>query len=687
MLEKALRETLTPVKKPRWHAQRGKAFGGMFFVRNWSLVRQVYIWGLDLASRVIYGRRVANWRRQQLRGRTGNGATNRVLEADSAGADEEEWSLTQDHDRFSPEHREGTGPTWALAQRLERLNSEFELGSLGEWESYDAIGGFSDVVGDDSAQTEATPDESRSSGQRAGRHHAVLPLPAVIPPLSEALGAVVGDSLTRCFESSPPRVWNLMTRTSSKGIPLWLWPLWFLSIFIRYGILFPFRLFVLSVGVCVFACGFILIQISLREGSRLKIYLQKQMIRFLASTLVASWSGLVHYHGERPRRRPNQIYVANHTSPIDLAIMIKDYPFSAIGQRHGGLAGRIQDLMNLVQNHVWFDREEGHDRRIVQRLLQAHVQNGENEPVLVFPEGTCVNNEYCIMFKKGSFELGAQVYPVAIKYNKAYADVYWNSAKQTFLAHLIALMTSWAVVCDVYYLEPQCLQTGETPSAFAARVRRLIARRIGLIETNWDGFLKRHQLSPKFREHRQEVLAFRIRKRLEHASMMTLPCIPEETRLKPETKMDQEGALSDPPVGVPVTPGRLSWQPLQTMVVLRQRGPAAENPSRPSVKQPVTKAGSRKGAFRRSAGQLWDGLLVRLVALGLLLLLVGVICLVLIWFDRQLDFAVYVILLWQQVHTLWMRTRYLFQETVLAEVNEARHALHGLKRMWRLFWG
>jgi hypothetical protein len=32
--------------------------------------------------------------------------------------------------------------------------------------------------------------------------------------------------------------------------------------------------------------------------------------------------------------------------------------------------------------------------------------------------GTCVNNEYVIQFKKGVFELGVPVNPVAIKYNK-----------------------------------------------------------------------------------------------------------------------------------------------------------------------------------------------------------------------------------------------------------------------------
>ncbi|KAK4531989.1 hypothetical protein CCYA_CCYA10G2846 [Cyanidiococcus yangmingshanensis] len=659
----------------------------MFFVRNWSLVRQVYIWGLDLASKVIYGRRAASWRRRQFELMTSGSVEGSASdETVTVAVDGVENGRLVQSGASAAERLGAVGQTRALAQRLERLNSELELGSLGEWESYDAIGGFWDVVGDETAQSDLTREETSLVSQRAGRQQAVLPLHAVIPPLSEALGAMVGDSLTRCFESSPPKVWNLMTRTSATGIPILLWPLWFLSIFVRYGILLPFRIFVLSAGVFSFALGFSFVQLSLRKRTRLKVYLQKQLIRFLASTLVASWSGLVHYHGERPRRRPNQIYVANHTSPIDLAIMIKDYPFSAIGQRHGGLAGRIQDLLNLVQNHVWFDREEGHDRRIVQRLLQAHVQDGEKEPVLVFPEGTCVNNEYCIMFKKGSFELGAQVYPVAIKYNKAYADVYWNSAKQTFLTHLLALMTSWAVVCDVCYLEPQSLRANETPAAFAARVKRLIARRIGLIETNWDGFLKRHQLSPKFREHRQEVLAYRIRKHLERVSVAALPSIPEESPLKPESKTGVDGEIHASETDAASSHGRSSWQPWQAMNSSqhRRRIPRKQNPS--SDKQLVTKTSMSDPPFTRSVWRVWDGLVVRLAALGLLLVLVAAVSLVLLWLDRQLDLAMYLAMLWQQLCTLWMQAHRLMRETVIAEAVEAQRALRGLKQAWKLLW-
>ena len=35
--------------------------------------------------------------------------------------------------------------------------------------------------------------------------------------------------------------------------------------------------------------------------------------------------------------------------------------------------------------------------------------------------------------------------------------------------HLLQLMTSWAVVCDVWYLEPQNIKPGETAIEFAER--------------------------------------------------------------------------------------------------------------------------------------------------------------------------------------------------------------------------
>ena len=69
--------------------------------------------------------------------------------------------------------------------------------------------------------------------------------------------------------------------------------------------------------------------------------------------------------------------------------------------------------------------------------MKAHVAAQDTTPLLIFPEGTCVNNEYCVMFKRGAFDLDATVCPIAIKYNKIFVDAFWNSRRQSFTAHLV----------------------------------------------------------------------------------------------------------------------------------------------------------------------------------------------------------------------------------------------------------
>jgi 1-acyl-sn-glycerol-3-phosphate acyltransferase len=53
---------------------------------------------------------------------------------------------------------------------------------------------------------------------------------------------------------------------------------------------------------------------------------------------------------------------------------------------------------------------------MVAKRLHEHIQHGDRNPIIIFPEGTCVNNTSVLMFKKGTFELpNVDIYPVAIK--------------------------------------------------------------------------------------------------------------------------------------------------------------------------------------------------------------------------------------------------------------------------------
>lgn len=58
-------------------------------------------------------------------------------------------------------------------------------------------------------------------------------------------------------------------------------------------------------------------------------------------------------------------------------------------------------------------------------------------------------------------------------------------------------MTSWAVVCDVYFLEPQTKEEGESAQQFAERVQQMIAHRAKLKVVPWDGYLKYYNLGEK----------------------------------------------------------------------------------------------------------------------------------------------------------------------------------------------
>ncbi|KAK6121514.1 hypothetical protein DH2020_044744 [Rehmannia glutinosa] len=359
----------------------------------------------------------------------------------------------------------------------------------------------------------------------------------ISPTLTEAAGAIVDDSFTRCFKSNPPEPWNWN---------IYLFPLWCLGVVVRYVLLFPSRhvshfsgckpqnfvplfavgslSYVLLGGRVNFPLQFESRQMVITENA-LDINIRtsdRGLVELICSFFVASWTGVVKYHGPRPSIRPKQIFVANHTSMIDFIVLEQVTAFAVIMQKHPGWVGLLQSTILESLGCIWFNRSESKDREIVARKLREHVHGADNNPLLVFPEGTCVNNHYTVMFKKGAFELGCTVCPIAIKYNKIFVDAFWNSRNmlksclQAILTtHLLQLMTSWAVVCDVWYLEPQNLKPGETPIEFAERVRDIISVRAGLKKVPWDGYLKYSRPSPKHLERKQQSFAESVLSRLE----------------------------------------------------------------------------------------------------------------------------------------------------------------------------
>ncbi|XP_076253110.1 glycerol-3-phosphate acyltransferase 4 isoform X1 [Rhynchophorus ferrugineus] len=227
--------------------------------------------------------------------------------------------------------------------------------------------------------------------------------------------------------------------------------------------------------------------------------------------LSRSISSVITYHNVENRPKEGGICVANHTSPIDVLTLMCDNCYSLIGQRHGGFLGILQRALARASPHIWFERSEVRDKKFVIKRLKEHTSDPKNPPILIFPEGTCINNTSVMQFKKGSFEVGTVIYPVAIKYDARFGDAFWNSSKYSMLHYLYMMMTSWAIVCDVWYLPPMQKKEGESSIDFANRVKSAIAKQGGLVDLVWDGQLKRYKAKKEWKERQQEEFSKRLK--------------------------------------------------------------------------------------------------------------------------------------------------------------------------------
>uniref|UniRef100_A0AAQ5ZH65 Phospholipid/glycerol acyltransferase domain-containing protein n=1 Tax=Amphiprion ocellaris TaxID=80972 RepID=A0AAQ5ZH65_AMPOC len=306
--------------------------------------------------------------------------------------------------------------------------------------------------------------------------------------------SIMDDEVTKRFSAEELESWNLLTRSNYNFhyISLRLTVLWGLGLLIRYGFLLPLRPLDMNMPLYSPFC-------------RMKNFLSEKVHLMCYRICVRALTAIITYHDSENKPKNGGICVANHTSPIDVIILASDGCYAMVGQIHGGLMGVIQRSMVKACPHVWFERSEVKDRHLVAKRLSDHVEDKSKLPILIFPEGTCINNTSVMMFKKGSFEIGATVYPVAIKYDPRFGDAFWNSSKFGMVNYLLRMMSSWAIVCSVWYLPPMSREEGEDAVQFANRVKAAIARQGGLVDLLWDGGLKRGKVKDTFKEEQQKL--------------------------------------------------------------------------------------------------------------------------------------------------------------------------------------
>lgn len=322
--------------------------------------------------------------------------------------------------------------------------------------------------------------------------------------------SIIEDDVTKRFDSHELATWNLLTRTnrSYQYIHLRLYLYWVIGVYFRFFVLFPVRVLILALGM-----SFLIISMALvgriPEG-RIKRWLYHLMAVTSFRIISRSMSTIVTTHNQENKPKGGGICVANHTSPIDMILLSCDNAYALVAQKQGGMLGVIGRALERATHHVFFDRFAAKDRAMVTERLKEHASDKLKLPILIFPEGTCINNSAVMMFKKGAFEATDTIYPVAIKYDERLGDPFWNSSRDGFGRYFVYMMTSWAIVAEVWYLEPMVRRRDESAVDFASRAKAVIAAKGGLVDLEWDGQLKRLQVKPTFKDTLQKTTAKKL---------------------------------------------------------------------------------------------------------------------------------------------------------------------------------
>jgi len=330
--------------------------------------------------------------------------------------------------------------------------------------------------------------------------------------LNSGIEAIIDDEVTQCFRPEQLSGWNLLARTNSTH-QFMSWKLsviWALGVIFRWVILMPWRVTVMCVGIVWMITAMTIVSWISDDDIRLKAAYWANIVTYRIFT--RALGAIVNYHDRENKPKNGSVCVANHTTVIDVVTLSNDRPYAMIGQSHGGFLGWFQRRLARCTKHLWFERSELRDRQAVSRRLREHTLDERNYPLLIFPEGTCINNTSVMQFKKGSFEASDSVFPVAIRYNPWFGDAFYNSSKYGMVQYLLRVFTSWAIVAEVYYLpkmerrsdgaivaEVYYLpkmerRSDESPIQFAERCKKAIATAGGLVDRVWDGALKRSRV-------------------------------------------------------------------------------------------------------------------------------------------------------------------------------------------------
>uniref|UniRef100_A0A3B4AIZ9 Phospholipid/glycerol acyltransferase domain-containing protein n=1 Tax=Periophthalmus magnuspinnatus TaxID=409849 RepID=A0A3B4AIZ9_9GOBI len=256
--------------------------------------------------------------------------------------------------------------------------------------------------------------------------------------------------------------------------------LWRLEVLLRYSIMLP------GLRVALAITGILLIALTTLVG-----FLPELRSRLSEEVHLMCYCMFVRVLGTylKNKLKNSGICVANHITPIDVIIQANDGCYSLVGQLHVSLMGILKKAMVKPSSGQNVQLQDGKDAvKHVGLLIMVLICSfafrlgdhvADRLPILIFPEGTCINNTSLMMFKKGSSEVGCTIYPV----HQGEHDLrlaFWNSTKIGIVNYLLRILSSWAIVCSVWYLSP--INRKISAVEFANRMKPAITSQEGLVD-------------------------------------------------------------------------------------------------------------------------------------------------------------------------------------------------------------
>lgn len=180
---------------------------------------------------------------------------------------------------------------------------------------------------------------------------------------------------------------------------------------------------------------------------------------------------------------PNAIYVFNHVSYLDglllAACLRAPSALAKAGLAHAPCLGPWTQALQCA----YVDRR-GVGGGTVAALTARASDARAWPPLAVAPEGTTKPSPCLLRFRSGAFAAalaagGVPVIPVALDYRWTRVNPGWGVMHST-LTHVLRLQARFDTRARVHVLPPVWPSPGDTPTAYAERVRGVLARALGV---------------------------------------------------------------------------------------------------------------------------------------------------------------------------------------------------------------